>query len=82
MNFIKINSNAKVNLSLTVLKKLKSKSTRKRLSAQSYKDFEDKYLQGIKIDLSKILKVFTMNDAANISDKALLDRLNIIQVKG
>jgi len=41
--------------------------------------FEDKYFQGISIDLSKVLFVFSFNDENKISP-ILLDRLNVIKV--
>ncbi|NBR60238.1 MAG: AAA family ATPase [Actinobacteria bacterium] len=44
-------------------------------------DFEDKYLAGVPIDLSKVMFVFSANDISKI-DKVLLDRLNVIQLKG
>ena len=43
--------------------------------------FEDKYLSGIPIDLSKAMFVFSANDITKI-DKVLLDRLMVIQLKG
>tara|TARA_B100000003_G_scaffold66055_1_gene58944 strand:- start:533 stop:838 length:306 start_codon:yes stop_codon:yes gene_type:complete len=55
MNFIKINSNAKVNLSLTVLKKLKSKF-HKIESLISFLDLYDEiFLKKIKNKNHKIL---------------------------
>jgi len=44
-------------------------------------DFEDKYLSGIPIDLSKIMFVFSGNDLEKI-DKILLDRMIVIELKG
>ncbi len=44
-------------------------------------EFEDKYLAGIPIDLSKVMFVFSANDINKI-DKVLLDRLTVITVKG
>ena len=44
-------------------------------------DFEDKYLSGIPIDLSKIMFVFSANDLNKI-DKILLDRMIVIELKG
>jgi ATP-dependent Lon protease len=44
-------------------------------------DFEDKYLSGIPIDLSKIMFIFTANNIQHI-DKILLDRMIIIELKG
>ena len=41
--------------------------------------FEDKYFQGIQLDLSKVLFVFSFNDENKISP-ILLDRLNVIKV--
>jgi len=43
-------------------------------------DFQDKYFGGLKIDLSKVLFVFSCNDETKISP-ILRDRLNIIRVK-
>ena len=43
--------------------------------------FEDKYLSGIPIDLSKAMFVFSANDITKI-DRVLLDRLMVIQLKG
>ena len=42
-------------------------------------DFEDKYLSGIPIDLSKIMFVFSANDLNKI-DKILLDRMIVIEL--
>ena len=44
-------------------------------------DFEDKYLSGIPIDLSKIMFVFSGNHLEKI-DKILLDRMIVIELKG
>jgi ATP-dependent Lon protease len=44
-------------------------------------DFEDKYISGIPIDLSKIMFVFSANDLSKI-DKVLLDRMIVIELKG
>jgi ATP-dependent Lon protease len=44
-------------------------------------EFEDKYLSGIPIDLSKVMFVFSANDITKI-DKILLDRMTIIDLKG
>lgn len=44
-------------------------------------DFEDKYLSGIPIDLSKVMFVFSANDIHKI-DKILLDRMIVVQLKG
>ena len=44
-------------------------------------DFEDKYLSGIPIDLSKALFAFSGNDLNRI-DKVLLDRMMVIQLQG
>jgi len=44
-------------------------------------DFEDKYLSGIPIDLSKVMFVFSANDINKI-DKILLDRMMVIELKG
>lgn len=44
-------------------------------------DFEDKYLTGVPIDLSKVMFVFSANDISKI-DKVLLDRLMVIQLNG
>jgi len=43
--------------------------------------FEDKYLSGLPIDLSKIMFVFSANDISKIS-KILLDRMIVINLKG
>ena len=44
-------------------------------------DFEDKYLSGIPIDLSKVMFIFTANDVSYI-DSILLDRMIVIELKG
>ena len=44
-------------------------------------DFEDKYLSGIPIDLSKVMFVFSGNDINKI-DKILLDRMVVIKLQG
>jgi ATP-dependent Lon protease len=44
-------------------------------------DFEDKYLAGVPIDLSKVMFVFSANDINKI-DKILLDRMMVINLKG
>ncbi len=44
-------------------------------------DFEDKYLAGVPIDLSKVMFVFSANDISKI-DKVLLDRMMIVDLKG
>ncbi len=44
-------------------------------------DFEDKYLSGVPIDLSKVMFVFSANDITKI-DKVLLDRMNVITLQG
>lgn len=44
-------------------------------------NFEDKYLAGIPIDLSKVMFVFSANDINKI-DKILLDRLMVINLNG
>ena len=43
--------------------------------------FEDKYLAGVPIDLSKVMFVFSANDINKI-DKVLLDRMMVIDLKG
>jgi MoxR-like ATPase len=47
----------------------------------SNEGFEDKYLSGVPIDLSKAMFVFSANDINKI-DKVLLDRLMVIELKG
>lgn len=44
-------------------------------------EFEDKFLAGVPINLSKSMFVFTANDIHKI-DKVLLDRMIVIQLKG
>lgn len=44
-------------------------------------DFEDKYLSGIPIDLSKVMFVFSGNDLSKI-DRVLLDRMIVIKLQG
>lgn len=44
-------------------------------------EFEDKYLAGVPINLSKAMFVFTANDITKI-DRVLLDRMNVIHLKG
>ena len=44
-------------------------------------DFEDKYLAGVPIDLSKVMFVFSANDINKI-DRVLLDRMLVIDLKG
>jgi ATP-dependent Lon protease len=44
-------------------------------------DFEDKYLSGVPIDLSKVMFVFSANNINKI-DKVLLDRMMVIDLKG
>ena len=43
--------------------------------------FEDKYLAGVPLDLSKVMFVFSGNDLAKI-DRILLDRMMVIQLQG
>jgi ATP-dependent Lon protease len=43
--------------------------------------FQDKYLAGINIDLSKVVMIFSFNDSSSISP-ILLDRMKIIRVGG
>jgi len=43
--------------------------------------FEDKYLAGVPIDLSNIMFIFSANDITKI-DRILLDRMNVITLKG
>jgi len=47
----------------------------------SNEGFEDKYLSGVPIDLSKVMFVFSANDITKI-DRVLLDRLMVIELKG
>ena len=44
-------------------------------------DFEDKYLSGIPLDLSRTMFVFSGNDITKI-DKVLLDRMIVIKLQG
>lgn len=44
-------------------------------------EFEDKYLAGCPIDLSRVMFVFSANDISKI-DRVLLDRMNVIHLKG
>ena len=44
-------------------------------------EFEDKYLAGVPIDLSKVMFVFSANDMNKI-DRVLLDRMTVIDLKG
>jgi hypothetical protein len=44
-------------------------------------EFEDKYLAGIPIDLSKIMFTFSANYLERI-DKVLLDRMNVVNLQG
>jgi ATP-dependent Lon protease len=44
-------------------------------------EFEDKYLAGVPMNLSKVMFVFTANDLGKI-DKVLLDRMNVVVLKG
>jgi ATP-dependent Lon protease len=44
-------------------------------------DFEDKYLSGIPLDLSRAMFVFSANDINKI-DRILLDRMVVVQLKG
>ena len=44
-------------------------------------EFEDKYLAGVPIDLSRTMFIFSANDITKI-DKVLLDRLMVIDLKG
>jgi ATP-dependent Lon protease len=44
-------------------------------------DFEDKYLSGVPLDLSKVMFVFSGNDVNKI-DKVLMDRMMHIQLQG
>jgi ATP-dependent Lon protease len=44
-------------------------------------DFEDKYLSGVPIDLSKVMFVFSANDLSKI-DRVLLDRMTVIELEG
>ncbi len=44
-------------------------------------DFEDKYLSGIPLDLSRTMFVFSANDITKI-DRILLDRMVVVELKG
>jgi Lon-like ATP-dependent protease len=44
-------------------------------------EFEDKYLAGIPIDLSKVMFVFSANDITKI-DRILLDRMMVVKLEG
>ena len=44
-------------------------------------DFEDKYLSGVPIDLSKVMFAFSGNDLSKI-DRVLLDRMMVVNLKG
>ena len=44
-------------------------------------EFEDKYLSGIPLDLSKVLFSFSANDLSKI-DRVLMDRMVVIQLEG
>jgi hypothetical protein len=44
-------------------------------------DFEDKYLSGIPLDLSRTMFVFSGNDITKI-DRILLDRMIVVELKG
>ena len=44
-------------------------------------EFEDKYLSGIPLDLSRAMLVFSGNDMSKI-DKVLLDRMVVVQLQG
>jgi ATP-dependent Lon protease len=44
-------------------------------------DFEDKYLSGIPLDLSKVLFAFSANDLGKI-DRVLMDRMVVIELQG
>lgn len=44
-------------------------------------DFEDKYLSGVPIDLSKVMFVFSANDLNKI-DRVLLDRMTVVELEG
>jgi ATP-dependent Lon protease len=44
-------------------------------------DFEDKYLTGVPLDLSKIMFAFSGNDLGKV-DRVLLDRMTVIQLQG
>lgn len=44
-------------------------------------DFEDKYLSGVPIDLSRVMFTFSANDLGKI-DRVLMDRMIVIQLQG
>jgi len=44
-------------------------------------EFEDKYLSGVNIDLSRVMFTFSANDLSKI-DRVLLDRMIVIQLQG
>jgi Lon-like ATP-dependent protease len=44
-------------------------------------EFEDKYLAGVNIDLSRVMFTFSANDLSKI-DRVLLDRMIVIQLQG
>jgi ATP-dependent Lon protease len=44
-------------------------------------EFEDKYLAGVPLDLSKVLFTFSANDLGKI-DRVLLDRMMVINLQG
>ena len=44
-------------------------------------DFEDKYLTGVPLDLSKIMFAFSGNDLGKV-DRVLLDRMTVIELQG
>jgi ATP-dependent Lon protease len=44
-------------------------------------DFEDKYLSGVPLDLSKVLFTFSANDLGKI-DRVLMDRMVVIELQG
>jgi len=44
-------------------------------------DFEDKYLSGVPLDLSKVMFAFSGNDLAKI-DRVLLDRMMVVNLQG
>jgi len=44
-------------------------------------EFEDKYLSGINIDLSRVMFTFSANDLNKI-DRVLLDRMTVVQLQG
>jgi ATP-dependent Lon protease len=44
-------------------------------------EFEDKYLSGIPLDLSRVLFTFSANDLSKI-DRVLMDRMVVIELKG